>query len=79
MDNIDEWRKSLTEKQRELHDLAAIMLKKELKPNQLPNQPPNQPPNQSSNQPSQDNDNGSYFPDKCHAFRSWLKAKDTKN
>jgi hypothetical protein len=66
MDTIDEWRKTLTEKQRELHDLAAIMLKKELKPKQGSNQP-------------QDTDNGSYFPDKCHAFRSWLKAKDTKN
>jgi hypothetical protein len=67
MDHVDEWRKSLTEKQRELHDLAAIMLKKELKPKQ------------ASSHPNQDNDNGSYFPDKCHAFRSWLKAKDTKN
>lgn len=67
MDHVDEWRKSLTEKQRELHDLAAIMLKKELKPKQ------------ASNQSHQDSDNGSYFPDKCHAFRSWLKAKDTKN
>ena len=62
MDTIDEWRKTLTEKQRELHDLAAIMLKKELKPKQ-----------------GEDTDNGSYFPDKCHAFRSWLKAKATKN
>jgi hypothetical protein len=63
MDHVDEWRKSLTEKQRELHDLAAIMLKKELKPKQS----------------NEDTDNGSYFPDKCHAFRSWLKAKETKN
>jgi len=63
VNDMEEWRKSLTDKERELHDLAAIMLKKELKPKQ------------SSNQ---DADNGSYFPDKCHAFRSWLKAKDTK-
>jgi hypothetical protein len=63
---MEEWRKSLSDKERQLHDLASIMLKKELKPKQ----------SEQNNQ--QDTDSGSYFPDKCHAFRSWLKAKDTK-
>jgi hypothetical protein len=60
---MDEWRNSLTEKERQLHDLAEKMLKKELVPSEIKN----------------DTDSGSYFPDKCHAFRSWLKAKETKN
>jgi hypothetical protein len=25
-----------------------------------------------------DKDNGSYFPDKCHAFRAWLKGNKMK-
>jgi hypothetical protein len=50
------WRATLTDKERKLHDLAAIKLKKEL------------------NIPG-DNDNGSYFPDRCHAFIKWRKSQ----
>lgn len=57
--DIEQWRLSLSDKERQLHELAEVMLKKELNI-------------------SNDKDNGSYFPDKCHAFRSWLKAKETK-
>jgi hypothetical protein len=51
------WRESLTEKERALHELAAVKLKKELNPN------------------PGDGDNGSYFPEKSHAFKQWLKAQ----
>jgi len=27
---------------------------------------------------SDDGDNGSYFPDKCHAFKQWLKTRTAK-
>ena len=54
------WRATLTDKERKLHDLAAIKLKKEL------------------NIPG-DNDNGSYFADKCHAFIKWKRAQDSKS
>jgi len=62
MDRMNEWKESLSEREKALHELAAVMLKKELKPSDIKN----------------DADNGSYFPDKCHGFRSWLKANDTK-
>jgi hypothetical protein len=52
------WRDTLTPKERELHDLAAVMLKKTFV---LPNVQ------------QQAKDNGSYFPEKSHAFRAWLK------
>jgi hypothetical protein len=52
---ISKWRSTLSEKERALHDLAAVKLKKELHAN------------------VNDGDNGSYFPEKCHAFRKWLK------
>ena len=51
------WRESLTEKERALHELASVKLKKELNPN------------------PGDGDNGSYFPEKCHAFKQWLKSQ----
>jgi hypothetical protein len=54
------WRATLTDKERKLHDLAAIKLKKEL------------------NIPG-DNDNGSYFADKCHAFIKWKRAQHNPN
>ena len=54
---IHEWRASLTEKERALHDLAAVKLKKNL------------------NSDVEDGDQGSYFPEYCHAFRAWLKTK----
>lgn len=54
---VTKWRLTLTEKERQLHDLAAVKLKKELHAN------------------TDDGDNGSYFPEKCHAFRKWLKAQ----
>jgi len=54
---VAKWRATLTEKEIQLHDLAAVKLKKELNPN------------------ADDGDNGSYFPEKCHAFRKWLKAQ----
>lgn len=53
-----EWRASLTEKERALHDLAAVKLKKNL------------------NCGDADGDSGSYFPERCHAFRTWLKARN---
>lgn len=56
------WRASLTPKERQLHELAAVMLKKTFV---LPNAP------------QQAADNGSYFPEKSHAFRAWLKKSAT--
>ncbi len=55
---VTKWRLTLTEKERQLHDLAAVKLKKELNV-------------------VDDGDNGSYFPEKCHAFRKWLKVAQT--
>ena len=52
---VEAWRSTLTDKERKLHDLAAIKLKKEL------------------NIPG-DNDNGSYFANKCHEFIKWRKT-----
>jgi len=57
-DLVAKWRASLTEKERQLHDLAAVKLKKEL------------------HAETQDGDNGSYFAEKSHAFRKWLKAQN---
>ncbi len=57
---IEQWRTTLTEKERQLHDLAAVKLKKTLKPKDMP----------------EDIDNGSYYVEKCHAFQKWLAAKN---
>ena len=56
---VKEWRKTLTERERALHHLAAIKLKKNL------------------NATAEDGDQGSYFPEYSHAFRKWLKTKET--
>jgi hypothetical protein len=56
------WRDTLSDKERQLHDLAAVMLKKSLKPAD---------PIASK----ESLDNGSYYPDKCHAFRAWKKQQ----
>ncbi len=53
---LAEWQSSLTPKERELHELAALMLKKTLKADL-------------------EKDNGSYYAEKCHAFKAWLKAQ----
>ncbi len=53
------WRATLSEKERRLHELAAIKLKKTLVPRDRPD----------------DNDNGSYYAEKCHAFQTWLKTQ----
>jgi hypothetical protein len=57
---LKQWRLSLTDRERALHDFAAVQLKKSLNPN----------PSDAS-----DGDNGSYFPEKCHAFKQWLKGQ----
>ena len=54
---IAEWRASLTERERRLHDLAAVKLKKVLITS------------------SSDEDQGSYFPEFSHAFKSWLAQR----
>jgi hypothetical protein len=59
---VQEWKETLTPQERELHELAAVMLKKTLVPKDMPD----------------DKDNGSYYVEKCHAFKSWLKTKTTK-
>jgi hypothetical protein len=59
---VEEWQASLTPKERQLHELAAVKLKKVLVPSDMP--------------AGQDADNGSYYPEKCHAFKAWKKAND---
>ena len=59
---VEEWKKTLTPQERELHELAAVMLKKTLVPKDMP----------------EDKDNGSYYVEKCHAFTAWLKSKTPK-
>ena len=54
MDSLARWKASLTERERKLHELAAVALKKTLVTGE------------------KDKDNGSYFPDKCHAYVKWL-------
>jgi hypothetical protein len=58
---VEEWKQTLTFQERELHELAAVMLKKTVKPTDMP----------------EDKDNGSYYVEKCHAFKSWLKKKNS--
>ncbi len=55
---ITAWKATLTEKERRLHELAAVKLKKTLVPKDM----------------FVDKDNGSYYVEKCHAFQAWLKA-----
>lgn len=54
---VETWQASLTPKERELHELAAKMLKKTI-------------------QVDLEKDNGSYYVEKCHGFRAWLKANN---
>jgi len=54
---LKEWQSTLTPRERALHDLAAVALKKNLVTD------------------LNDKDNGSYFPEKSHAFRTWMKTK----
>ncbi len=54
---VDQWFATLTPKEQQLHQLAAVMLKKSLQTDQA------------------DNDNGSYFADRCHAFKRWVKTQ----
>lgn len=59
---LAEWRSTLSEREKELHALAAVMLKKTFV------QPGPEP----------DKDNGSYFPEKSKAFQAWCKAQHPK-
>lgn len=54
---MDTWRASLTEKEKALHELAAVKLKAEN---------------------AKEGDSGSYFPEKCRAFVSWLKKHEAE-
>ncbi len=55
------WRtKVLTSQERELHDLAAVELKKKFVA--------------ADGSTDTDGDSGSYFPDRCHAFKRWLAS-----
>ena len=54
---LNEWRATLTDKEKALHELAAIKLKAEQ---------------------GEEGDSGSYFPEKCRAFRAWLKVKEAQ-
>jgi len=51
------WKETLSPREKELHELAAVLLKKTLVVS------------------SEDKDNGSYFPEKSHAFTQWWKAQ----
>jgi len=52
---LQAWRASLTDKERRLHELAAVELKKKIAVD--------------------DDDNGSYYPEFCHAFKAWQKVQ----
>ena len=56
---VEAWKATLTEKERQLHELAAVKLKKTLVSKDMPD----------------DKDNGSYYVDKCHAFKKWVSQK----
>jgi hypothetical protein len=62
---VQEWRATLTPQERELHDLAAVELKKKFVA--------------ADGSTSTDNDSGSYFPDRCHAFKKWLSNQQKKS
>lgn len=57
---IEEWKATLTPKEKVLHELAKVMLKKSI-------------------QVDMENDNGSYYEEKCHAFKAWLKKKQSSS
>jgi len=56
---LQAWRASLTDKERRLHKLAAVELKKKIAVD--------------------DDDNGSYYPEFCHAFKAWQKAQASQS
>ena len=58
---VEEWKETLSPQERELHDLAAVMLKKTLIPKDISE--------------DEDKDNGSYYVEKCHAFKAWVKQR----
>ena len=60
---ITAWKATLSEKEKRLHELAAVKLKKTLVPKDLK---------------TEDKDNGSYYVEKCHAFQAWLKSQTAK-
>lgn len=55
------WKTTLSEKEKRLHELAAVKLKKTLVPKDMVK--------------TGDKDNGSYYAEKCHAFQAWLKTQ----
>jgi hypothetical protein len=55
--SLEVWRSQMTDKEKQLHTLAAVMLKKSLKADL-------------------EKDNGSYYPEKSHAFKAWLKKQN---
>jgi hypothetical protein len=57
---VEQWRTSLTPREKALHELAAKMLKKTLET------------------PEALNDSGSYYADRCHAFKKWAKDQPKK-
>ena len=61
---VAKWQATLTPKEKQLHEMAAVMLKKTVKCSDMP--------------PDQDKDNGSYYADKCHAFQAWKKEMVSK-
>ncbi len=58
---VEEWKETLSPQERELHALASVMLKKTIVPKDMVE--------------DLDKDNGSYYVEKCHAFKAWIKAK----
>lgn len=59
---INTWKATLSEKERQLHELAAVKLKKNLVAKDMP----------------EDKDNGSYYVEKCHAFKKWLAKQSSE-
>ncbi len=57
---VEEWKQTLSPQERELHELASVMLKKTIVPKDMVHL---------------DKDNGSYYVEKCHAFKAWVKQR----
>jgi hypothetical protein len=53
---LNQWSQQLSDKEKKLHEMAAVMLKKSLKADM-------------------EKDNGSYYPEKSHAFKAWQKKQ----
>ncbi len=56
---LEAWKQQMSENEKRLHEMAAVMLKKSLKADL-------------------EKDNGSYYPEKSHAFKAWLKTRNNK-